>query len=287
MRDSGVQALVEDLGRPGHAQLGVAVSGAFDRRSLRLANRLVGNPEGAACIEALLGGLSIEFTEPVVVAVTGAGGDLRVGGRSRPRSTPLYLRPGDTLTLGAPVVGIRSYVAVAGGLRALPRLLGSAATDPTNGLGPPPLRTGDVLELGPEPTTPPPHVELAESATVPAGEVTLRAAWGPRADWITEGDRRALTSARWVVSADSDRVGTRLEGPVLERAVSGELPSEAMIRGAVQVPSSGQPVVLGPDHPTTGGYPVPLVVADPDTDRLGQLAPGVGLRFDIRRLPPL
>ncbi|MGE3812115.1 MAG: biotin-dependent carboxyltransferase family protein [Candidatus Nanopelagicales bacterium] len=279
----GPLALVEDLGRPGRAAIGVARSGAFDRGSLRLANRLVGNDEGAAGIETLAGGLALRATVPLVVAVTGADGPVSARGpagavRQLPRRSPLHLAAGDVLELGAPSTGLRSYVAVRGGL-AVPRTLGSASFDTMSGLGPAPLAVGDRLPLG-SAVLGAPHVDHAPAR--PAAPA-LRVLPGPRDDWFGEAGLAALAGTAWAVSPASDRVGVRLDGDPLGRTRSDELPSEPMVPGALQVPPDGRPVLLGPDGPTTGGYPVIGVVVDADLDRVAQLRPGELLRLTIVR----
>lgn len=277
----GPLALVEDLGRQGWLALGVGESGAFDRGALRLANRLVGNREAAAGIEALGAGLALRATGRCTVAVTGTPGDLVVsrGGRVRPvpRRSPLQLAEGDLLEVGVADGGLRSYVAVRGGLR-VPRTLGSASRDTLAGLGPAPLAPGDVLPVGSDAVT---ALHVDHAPLRPAAG-PLRVVLGPRDDWFTAEAVRTLTSATWTVTSTSDRVGLRLDGPVLPRRDPGrELPSEAMVTGALQVPPDGRPVLLGPDHPTTGGYPVVAVVVRHDVDRAAQLTPGATLRLAV------
>lgn len=269
----GAAATVQDLGRPGYADLAVATSGAADRGALRRANRVVGNPDGAAGVEVLLGGLWFEALTRLRVAVTGAPLRIRVDGVEQTFGAALELAVGSQVRLGTPATGLRSYLAVAGGLLAR-RQLGSSATDVVRGLGPAPLRPGAELAVGPH--------------TGPAGEpdrtdwnepVELRIAPGPRSDWFTADALETLGRAEWMVSPESDRVGVRLAGPDLPRRITTELPSEGMVRGSVQVPPGAGPVLFGADHPTTGGYPVIAVVADRDTDLLGQLRPGRVLRL--------
>ncbi len=278
----GALALVQDLGRPGHASLGVPTSGAADRPALRLANRLVGNDEGAAGLEVLLGGLTLRSRAAVTVAVTGAPVPLAVDGRAAPLFAPVHVPAGRALTLGHPVRGLRSYVAVRGGIEA-ERLLGSASTDLTSGLGPSPLAEGHRLHVGAAPPLGPRHSDLAAVHLPPRGDLVLRAVLGPRDDWFTDEAVRLLGGAAWEVTGETDRVGVRLSGPTLDRARGGELASEGVVRGAVQVPASGQPLVFFADHPTTGGYPVVAVVLDEDTDLLAQARPGTRVRFGLRR----
>jgi biotin-dependent carboxylase-like uncharacterized protein len=256
-------------------------SGAADRAALRLANRLVANDdEGAAAIEVLLGGLAVRAHGVRTVALAGAAAPADVDGTPVGHHSVVTLRPGQTLTLGPPPTGLRTYLAVRGGL-AVDHVLGSAAADTLSGLGPAPLAPGDVLAVGPEPELPW-LVDLAPVAPPTGTTVTLRAVLGPRADWIA--DAEALARTTWTVSSRSDRVGMRLEGDALRRTDRGELPSEGMVRGAIQVPPGGEPVVFLADHPVTGGYPVVAVVVDADVDRAAQARPGQSVRF--RLVPP-
>ncbi|HSE07615.1 MAG TPA: biotin-dependent carboxyltransferase family protein [Nocardioidaceae bacterium] len=274
--DAGPLTTVQDLGRRGYAHLGVPRSGALDMAAAGYANRLVGNPPEAAVLETTLGGVSIQVSGSTMAAVTGAPASVTVDGRPRPFAEPLLLRAGETLTVGPAVSGLRSYLSFAGGVDATP-VLGSRSTDTLSGLGPPRLTSGAKLELG---------VPVGEShgADVPVvlrypDTARVRLVPGPRHDWFTEGVLDFLTSTSYTVSARSNRVGVRLEGPSLERRERAELPSEGLVLGAVQVPASGQPLVFLNDHPTTGGYPVVGVVAPEDLNVCAQLRPGCMLRF--------
>lgn len=271
----GPLTLVEDLGRPGHAAIGVGRSGAADRGALRLANRAVGNPEGAAALEVLLGGLELEALRTVTLCVTGAPAPVEVGGRAVGSSYVVTARAGELVRLGTPAFGLRSYVAVRGGID-VPAVLGSRSRDVLAGLGPEPLAAGDLLPIGPA-DGPPAPTDLLPRLWLPE-VVELRAVRGPRADWLVDPD--ALTTTRWQASDASNRVGMRLQGePLALRDPARQLPSEGAWRGAVQVPPSGEPVVFLADHPVTGGYPVAAVVVDADVDRAAQVRPGQEVRF--------
>ena len=281
---TGPLTLVQDLGRTGWAALGVGVAGAFDRGALRLANRLVGNREGAAALETVGAGLALRATSSCEVAVTGADGSLAVerDGRSIAvgRRSPLRLVAGDVLRVGPPTTGVRSYLAVRGGLT-VPVTLGSGSRDTLSGLGPAPLAVGDVVAIG-RGAVALPHVDQA--AVRPASG-PLRIVLGPRDDWFTADAVRTLLSTPWTVTSAADRVGIRLDGPPLTRRdAARELPSEPVVTGSLQVPPDGRPVLLGPDHPTTGGYPVIAVLVDADLDRLAQVVPGQIL--DVREVNP-
>jgi biotin-dependent carboxylase-like uncharacterized protein len=274
----GPLATIQDLGRPGWFDSGVGPAGAADRASLRLANRLVGNPEGHAAVEVLLGGLALHAEEHVMLAVTGAPAPTTVDGRPVGHASVLELEPGQTLRLAYASVGLRSYVAVRGGID-VPETLGSRSRDTMSGLGPEPLEQGDRLPIGPSPHTIP-VVDVAPVADLPAAVVTVRAVLGPRDDWFT--DATVLFEGEWEVSTDTDRIGARLarrRGPPLTRKVTRELPTEGMALGSIQVPPSGQPVVFLADHPVTGGYPVIAVVLDADVDAIAQTRPGQPVRF--------
>lgn len=286
--DPGPSCTVQDLGRPGLAGIGVPRSGAADRGALRLANRLVGNDETAAGLEATYGGLRARALVDLVVAVTGAWVPLTVSrsGQQRPAApfAVLALSAGDELALGRPHAGLRSYLAVRGGLD-VPEVLGSRCTDILSGigpLGPGPVPAGVVLPVGP-PSGPPPVVDHAPvshpSAAEPSADVVLRVRLGPRQDWLTPAGLDTLLGAAWQVTAEANRVGVRLSGPALERSRTDELLSEGLVAGAVQVPASGQPVLFLADHPVTGGYPVVAVLRDADLDAAGQLAPGQRVRL--------
>ena len=273
----GPLATVQDLGRPGHAHLGVPHSGAADERALRLANRLVGNPEGAAAIEFTLGGGAVRFQDRAWVAFTGAPVPVRIGGRPCGMNAPCYVNPGDTVELGLPHEGLRSYLAVRGGLAVEPTLE-SRSTDLLSGLGPAPLSPGDRLPIGPTAGLDEIQVDVAPSPALP--EVPeLRLLPGPRDDWFTPESLATLTSEPYEVTSESNRIGVRLNGPTLTRARQGELSSEGMVTGALQVPPNGLPILFLTDHPTTGGYPVIAVIATRDVPAAAQLRPGQRIRF--------
>ncbi|CAL9360208.1 biotin-dependent carboxyltransferase family protein [Streptomyces sp. enrichment culture] len=274
---AGALTTVQDRGRFGHAHLGVPRSGALDPYAAALVNRLVGNDEGAAVLETTLTGCAVRPRCAVTVAVGGAPCAVTVDGRPVPWGAAVRVQAGAVLDVGTAVRGVRSYVAFSGGVAADP-VLGSRSTDLLSGVGPAPLADGAVLPLGAAPPPGAAHYEGAPWPGVP-GEVVLRLRFGPRDDWFTAGALRTLTTGAYVVSAASNRVGLRLEGPPLERARPGELPSEGMVLGAVQVPPDGRPVVFLADHPTTGGYPVVGVVREPDLAAAAQAAPGTRVRF--------
>lgn len=282
-----LQLLVQDVGRPGHAALGVSASGAADRTALRAANRAVGNEPDAAVLEGVGGGV-LRFHGDGVAAVAGAVGDLTLTGldtTTRPVTpgVPFAIVDGDELTLASPVRGIRYVIGVRGGVRC-PRALGSAASDTLAELGPRPLVVGDRVPLA-DPRTAPYPVEPApvpRALPAPGETVELAITLGPRDDWFTPAALEALTGQEWEVTAHADRIGIRLRGErPLERRFAGELPSEGAVTGALQVPPEGQPVLFLPDHPLTGGYPVIGAVTDACLDLAGQLPPGCRIRLRV------
>jgi biotin-dependent carboxylase-like uncharacterized protein len=271
--ETGPAVLVQDLGRIGWAHLGVPRAGALDAPAAALARRIVGNPVHAAVLEVLLGGLAVSTDRGIWVAVTGAPCGVTVDGRPRDFGAAVWLPPGGTLRLGRPGAGLRSYVAVAGGIEAEP-VLGSRSTDTLGGVGPPPVRVGDVLPVG-EPSGAPAAVDTPR----PSVPGPLRLLPGPRADRVAGDAVALLCRTSYTVSPDSDRIGLRLLGEPLPLATSDELPSEGMVLGAVQVPPDGRPVVFLADHPTTGGYPVVAVVEERDLWQCAQLRPGEAVTF--------
>ncbi len=272
----GPLATVQDRGRPGWASIGVTRSGAADRGAHDLANRLVGNDPRAATVEVTAGGLRVRSARGCLVAVTGAPAPVTVGGRPAPCNAPLRLPAGSVLALGVPPVGLRSYLAVRGGI-GVPAVLGSRATDTLSGLGPAPLRAGDGLPVG-DLAGDEPIVDVAPVAG-PDPAPVLRVGPGPRRDRLAAEAWTGLVAAEWSVTSAADRVGLRLAGPALRHAVPGELPSEGLVPGAVQVPPDGAPVLFLADHPVTGGYPVLAVVRTADLSLAAQLRPGDVVRF--------
>jgi biotin-dependent carboxylase-like uncharacterized protein len=279
--DPGPLTLAQDAGRPGLGAQGVGASGAFDRAAMRQLHALLGDPPETAVLEVLGGGLKLRAEADHRLAVTGAIGPVHVDGEHVEHGRAFVARAGQEVVIGPVELGLRAYVGVAGGVL-VDSVLGSRSTDTMSGLGPPRLAADDVIDVG-APSHP------AEIEDVPAlltsGVTTVTAVPGPRDDWFTDDAVRTFFSAQWTVSARSDRIGVRLEGPSLEREASDELPSEPCVRGSVQVVSAGSPVVLGPDHPVTGGYPVIAVVLDHHVDRLAQVRPGDIVRFTRRSSP--
>ena len=276
VEDPGARTTLQDLGRPGFAHLGVPGSGAVDRRSLMLANRLVGNAEAAPALETTLSGPTLRFARPATIALTGARVDALLAGRPVAMDGPVAVRPGDLLVIGRASRGLRTYLAVRGGFDA-ERAFGSASSDQLTGLGPPPLAAGDVLCAGALALAPP-AVDVAPVAGLTRAPV-VRVVLGPREDWFAPDAITSLLSARFTATAGLDRIGVRLRGPTLAWRESQELRSEGIVVGSLQVPPDGQPILLLADHPTTGGYPVIAVVIEHDLSLAAQLVPGDTLQF--------
>ncbi|MDY6999299.1 MAG: 5-oxoprolinase/urea amidolyase family protein [Actinomycetota bacterium] len=281
---TGPMALVEDLGRPGLSRLGVTRSGAADRRSHALANRLVANPGDRATVEVMMGGFTARVHsangDGVAIAVTGADTDPAADGVPFGTNSIHYVHDGELISLSAPRSGLRSYLAVRGGIDVEP-VLGSRSYDVMSAIGPLPLRAGDVLPVGAH-TDDFPELDQAPVAA-PAGDVLdLMVVPGPRDDWFVDPD--ILVRTNWQVTNRSDRVGVRLVGMPLEyRQPERQLSSEGATRGAIQIPPNGFPVILGPDHPVTGGYPVVGVVTDDDIDKVAQARAGQTVRLHWAR----
>ncbi len=317
---AGPLTTIQDLGRGGWAHLGVPESGAADRASLRLANRLVGNRESAAGLEVTVGGLVVQAERDLLVAVAGASVPMTITGGSGPaewtgsagseggspgsaaqagsvgaasagsaRPTPvpgrslLRLRAGQKLAMAPAVAGVRAYLAVRGGID-VPPVLGSRSGDVLCGLGPAVLRDGDELPVGTD-TDGWPVTDLVPGLPPPTGPVTLWAIAGPHEHRLAPAGRAALDATIWQVDERSDRVGLRLSGPALEVTAEAAAPSEPMVRGAIQVPPGGRPVVFLADHPVTGGYPVIAVLPLAEVDRAAQLRPGQPVRLALRPAP--
>lgn len=275
---TGPLALIQDYGRPGLAVMGVGRSGAADRHAFRLGARLVAQDYTAAGIEVTFGGLEVRARGDVMLALTGAPARATVEGTEVAYLAPFVLTDGGTLRLASPAAGLRTYLSVRGGVD-VPPVLGSRSTDVLSGLGPAPLKVGDLLPVGPVPLRLP-NIDVAPGRSMTTAPIVLRALTGPRADWLA--DPRQLAETAWSVSSRSDRVGIRLEGPALERHDSKrgqELFSEGVVRGSIQVPPGGEPVLFLADHPVTGGYPVVAVVRDADVDLAAQAVPGQSLRI--------
>lgn len=271
---------VQDLGRWGHQEYGVPVAGPMDAYSHRLANRLVGNPSDAAALEVTLVGPELESDGDAVCAVAGAEFSLTVNGRSVPMHTPFGLARRARLRFGSCTRGARATLAIAGGI-AVPALFGSRATSIISRMGPfggCPLAAGDVLPVGQAQA----HARVslpAPALPLPNGGARVRVIAGPHERMFTPSAIDGFLGSRYIVTPQSNRMGYRLDGARLTHAGDADILSEATPLGTVQVPASGQPIVLMADRPTTGGYPKIATVITADLPFAGQLAPGDWIEF--------
>jgi biotin-dependent carboxylase-like uncharacterized protein len=271
--DAAGLVTVQDRGRTGLAHLGVPRAGALDRPAAALANRLVGNGGDEAVLEVTLGGLTLASTSGRWVAVTGADCAVTIDGQVAAHGRAEWLPAGAELRLGPARTGVRSYLGVGGGIAGEP-VLGSRSTDTLAWVGPARVTAGTELAVGKERGRPAPLDTPRPPAAGP-----LRVAAGPRADWLVPDALHRLCRTAYTVTTESNRIGLRLDGPPIGWARDGELASEGMVLGAVQVPPDGRPVVFLADHPPTGGYPVLAVVRETDLWQCAQLQPGDPVRF--------
>jgi len=281
--EPGPLTTVQDLGRYGYQRYGVPSSGAMDTFALRVANLLVGNPEGAAGLEMTLAGLQVRILADTVFAVTGADMRPRLDDRLVPMWRAVAAPKGATLSLGAARAGARAYLAVAGGID-VPVVLGSRSTylrSRLGGLDGRPLQAGDVLRV--QGIVPPSTIEGRRIAPrlIPrrGGSQTVRVVLGPQDDRFTREGIRTFLSSVYAVAAQSDRMGYRFEGPRIQHKVSADLVSDGSPHGAVQVPGDGTPIVLLADRGTAGGYTKIATVITVDLARLAQACPGDRILF--------
>jgi biotin-dependent carboxylase-like uncharacterized protein len=282
--NGGLLTTVQDAGRPGLAHLGVPPSGFLDAPAARLANRLVGNHQNAALLETTGSGPTLILRgNAVVVAITGAPTAVSIDGQAGDHHASFLLRPGQSLSVGRATAGLRSYVAVRGGIDVDP-VLGSRSADLLSGLGTPVLEAGQQLPIGDAVAD---AVPAADGVAFPAvvAEPVIALVPGPSNDWFGPEALQSLGSQAWTVAPASSRVGLRLTGAPLQRRRSGELPPEGMVTGSLQVPPNGLPVLLLADHPTTGGYPVIAVAREADLHHAAQAAPGSTVRFTLLASP--
>ena len=280
--DPGLLTTVQDAGRWGCQHLGVPVAGPMDPVSHRLANLLVGNPPDRATLEVTLAGPALRFLSAATFAVAGARFELLLDGRPLPTGAPCRAARGSRLRFGRRTAGARAYVAVRGGIDVPPRL-GSRSTDLASrfgGLGGRPLRAGDCLDMGPPGGLPVPVRRAALRFRPPTGGARVRFMPGADRERFDDGALEMFTGSRFVVGAESNRMGYRLEGPAVGLADASPVLSAATPPGTIQVPPSGRPIVLMADRQTTGGYAVLGTVISADLGVAGQLAPGDWIAFD-------
>jgi biotin-dependent carboxylase-like uncharacterized protein len=273
----GPASSVQDGGRPGAQRYGLVPSGAMDRLALAAANTLVGNELFAACVE--IGPFGAAFTARggvVRIALSGASRNADVAGRAIAIDTSATLADGETLTLGFARGGSFSYLAIEGGIAGEPDF-GSLSVNARAGLGSPyprPLQPGDELQTKKASGAAEQRIELPAPLEAP-----IRIVWGPQDDEFADASRKLFVNSEWRVSATSDRMGYRLEGPVIRHLHGHNIVSDGTVNGSVQVPGNGQPIVLMPDRGTTGGYPKIATVISADFGRFAQTPPGRAFRF--------
>ncbi len=295
----GLFTTLQDLGREGYGPLGVSTSGAADPISLRLGNRLVGNAEGAAGLEMTLLGGTFVFPEGASVALSGADFGATLDGKPVELWTSFEVKPGQVLRLGPTRSGARCYLCVRGGIE-VKLFLGSASTHVLSGLGGHEgraLRKGDVLNIGAADTDGQKRTGKNACSTKGAGasckrrlagralelltpRKTLRVTPGPQSEWFPEAAQKILYESTYRVAEESNRMGIRLEGTAIPVPSGGEMISEGVALGAIQVPEGGRPIILFVEQQTTGGYPKIANVISADFHSLGQLRPRDEIRFE-------
>ena len=280
--EPGFLTTVQDAGRWGCQHLGVPVAGPMDPVSHRAANLLVGNPADRAALEVTLAGPELEFLDDTVFAVAGARFDLRLDDRPAQGGVAALAGRGGRLRFGRRVAGARAYLAVRGGIDVPPRL-GSRSTDLASrlgGLGGRPLRAGDRLDLGAAPGAPVPAPRRGPAFPLPAGGARVRFVPGADPQLFEAGAVERFQDCRFTIGADSNRMGYRLRGSAIGLADPAPVLSTATPAGTIQIPPSGQPILLMADRQTTGGYAVLGTVITADLGVAGQLAPGEWIAFD-------
>jgi antagonist of KipI len=283
--EPGLLTTVQDGGRVGWARYGVPPSGPLDKAAFRAANRLVGNPPDAAGLEITLTGPTLRCSRPSLVAVCGAEFELWAGSIRVPTWHAVFLRAGQWLYFGERRQGARAYLAVDGGMD-VPLFLDSRSTYLTGGFGGVEgraLRRGDRLPLGPGALQPSmragqawPAFERPPYTSAP----TLRVVLGPQDDHFTQAGLETFLSTAYELTPESNRMGARLKGPPIQHRDTTGIVSDGVVIGSVQVPASGQPIVMLADHQTTGGYPKIATVIQADLPLLAQIVPGDYVRFD-------
>lgn len=274
----GIYTTVQDLGRNGFRRLGISQGGALDIPALKIANLLVGNAPEAAGLEITLGQFSAEFTQDTWVALTGAGCDAQLDGKPLWTGWRYPVKRGQRLTLKMPKHGMRSYLAVAGGI-AVPEMLGSRSTDIKAGFGGlagRQLQEGDVLPLGEPQTLPTNSVGVKQLLF----SNRIRAIPGPEYQEFNAEAQDVFWRTGWQLNPQSNRMGYRLQGSrTLVRTTEREMLSHGLLPGVIQVPHNGQPIVLMADAQTTGGYPRIACVIEADLYHLAQIRLGEFIHF--------
>ena len=271
---------LQDQGRIGYANIAVPTSGAFDQKSHQLANRLIGNFPNACAIESLRGSFEFSTDSELVISATGAPASVQVDGREHEMFRSIFVPAGSVVSVSPGSLGMRTYLAIRGGIVGN-QIMGSSSYDELSQIGTPPIKPGDKFSV---------ENQVAGSITgdyIPGSVITglntveLEAMPAPR--WSGFSNSNILFTSEYQVTSSVNRVGLRLSGPALVWNSESRLASEGVVTGAIQIPVDGMPLIFGPDHPTTGGYPVVAVVSRSSLDLLAQTAPGTVVRFKSAR----
>lgn len=269
-------ATVQDHGRPGQAHLSIPPSGAFDRAAHDFANRLVGNAEHAATIELTRATLAFTVDAECMIAVTGAPTSIVIDGRQRETQRAILVPAHTSVLIATQNLGMRTYLAVRGGI-ATEAVMGSRSYDELSRIGTAPLASAQELPLGHDAESTPAVARQVWSGANVAPSVTLQIHKGPR--WGYCRNSADLLDYDYIVTSSLNRIGIRLQGKPIHWDTEERLPSEGVLTGSIQIAADGMPLIFGPDHPTTGGYPVIAVVDEKAIGTVAQLAPGTMIRF--------
>jgi len=279
----GLLTTVQDVGREGYGPIGVSASGAADASSLRIGNKLVGNPERAAALEMTLLGGAFHFAQDATIAMTGSDFGATMDNRSLPLNAAVAVKAGQSIKFGPTKSGARAYLCVRGGI-AVPEFLGSRSTHLLSGLGGcegRALRKGDVLPIGDVGTSSPITNLSEELRSLLAARKTIRVTTGPQWDDFPDATQNAFLQQAYLVTEEANRMGIRLKGAQRELASTGEMITEGVSLGAIQITPSGQPIILFVEQQTTGGYPKIANVIAADLGSVGQLRPRDEIRFEL------
>ena len=280
---SGLLTTVQDLGREGYGPIGVSASGAADAVSVRIGNKLVGNPERAAALEMTLLGGAFQFVQDATIAITGSDFGATIDDRSLPLNTAMSIKAGQSIKFGPTKSGARAYLCVRGGI-VVPEFLDSRSTHLLSGLGGfegRALRKGDVLPIGDVATSSPITNTSGKLRSLLAPRETIRVTTGPQWEHFPEATQNAFLQQAYLVTEEANRMGIRLKGTQSELASAGEMITEGVSLGAIQVTPSGQPIILFVEQQTTGGYPKIANVIAADLPSVGQLRPRDEIRFEL------
>ena len=271
---------LQDQGRIGFANIAVPTSGAFDQSAHNLGNRLVGNFPEACSIESLRGTFKFSTDTDLVISVTGAAASVQINGREHEMSRAVYVAANSTVAIKPGSMGLRTYIAIRGSISG-DSVMGSHSYDELSQIGTPPIQAGDQFSISNQVAGSIPGDYFPNFAVSGQAEIELEAMPAPR--WSGFSNGQTLFDTEYQVTESSNRVGMRLSGPELIWNSKERLASEGVVTGAIQIPVDGMPLIFGPDHPTTGGYPVIAVVSRNSLNLLAQSAPGTKVRFRLSR----